>query len=130
MHARLVGGNQEAAYHYEAAMPLRDPRTDGAAYVGLGAALHAQRKIREALKVLEAGAKLNPTSGGMLENLATVGGVYVDRTAINKVGGQGYEYAITFTPGDGGTEAHLMNFGDLPTIVATTAEPERVTARH
>ena len=53
-------------------MPLRDPRRDGAAYVGLGAALHGSRRINEAHHVLAAGARLNPGALGMLRNLATV----------------------------------------------------------
>lgn len=70
--AFMSGDNEEAEAFYAAAVPLRDPRLDGAAYVGLGAALHAQRRVTEALQVLSRGRKLNPASSGLLENLATV----------------------------------------------------------
>ena len=62
----------EAAAFYREALPLRDPRVDGSAYVGLGAALHASRQLHEAAHVLSAGAKLNPASPGMMMNLAIV----------------------------------------------------------
>ena len=68
----MSGDNEEAEAFYAAAVPLRDPRLDGAAYVGLGAALHAQRRVTEALQVLSRGRELNPASSGLLENLATV----------------------------------------------------------
>ena len=70
--AFMSGDNEEAEAFYAAAVPLRDPRLDGAAYVGLGAALHAQRRVTEALQVLSRGRELNPASSGLLENLATV----------------------------------------------------------
>ena len=70
--AFMSGDNAEAEAFYAAAVPLRDPRLDGAAYVGLGAALHAQRRVTEALQVLSRGRELNPASSGLLENLATV----------------------------------------------------------
>ena len=56
----MSGDNEEAEAFYAAAVPLRDPRLDGAAYVGLGAALHASRRLTEAAHCLAAGAKLNP----------------------------------------------------------------------
>ena len=62
----------DAAAAYRRAIPLRDPREDGSAYVGLGAALHASRRLSEAVSVLSAGAKLSPHSPGMLMNLAIV----------------------------------------------------------
>ena len=46
----MSGDNEEAESFYASAVPLRDPRLDGAAYVGLGAALHAQRRVTEALQ--------------------------------------------------------------------------------
>ena len=64
--------NEEAAFYYRKGMPLRDPRVDGSAYVGLGAALHGSRRLVEARHVLVAGSKLNPASPSMLQNLATV----------------------------------------------------------
>ena len=75
------GENAQAADLYRQAISLRDPRIDGSAYVGLGAALHGARKVslgprcsslREAGEVLNAGAKLNPSGPGMMHNLATV----------------------------------------------------------
>ena len=63
---------EEAATQYRHAMPLRDARADGSAYVGLGAALHASGRLSEAVHVLAAGAKINPASPGMLMNLAIV----------------------------------------------------------
>ena len=66
------GAHDEAIELYRAALPLRDARADGSAYVGLGAALHGARRVKEALEVLTTGAKLNPASRGMLQNLATV----------------------------------------------------------
>jgi tetratricopeptide (TPR) repeat protein len=68
----MNGQNAEAAALYTAALPLRDPRIDGAAYVGLGAALHGARRLGEARAVLASGVKLNPHAPGMLQNLATV----------------------------------------------------------
>ena len=66
------GALSEAASLYRRAIPMRDPRHDGSAYVGLGAALHGSQRLREAVHVLAAGAKLNPGSPGMLMNLAIV----------------------------------------------------------
>ena len=72
-NAQLSRGNNAAAAElYRKAIPLRDPRVDGSAYVGLGAALHSARQNSEAAEVLAAGAKLNPQSPGMLQNLAIV----------------------------------------------------------
>eukprot|EP00966_Prymnesium_polylepis_P202124 4682741-Prymnesium_polylepis.1 len=62
----------EAEQLYRRALPLRDPRSDGAAYVGLGAALHGSRRLDEARHVLAAGARINPAAPSMLRNLATV----------------------------------------------------------
>ena len=64
------GENAEAGMLYRQAQPLRDPRADGSAYVGLGAALHGAGRLAEAKHVLANGAKLNPRSPGMLPNLA------------------------------------------------------------
>ena len=58
------GEHMEAAALYRKAMPLRDVRSDGSAYVGLGAALHASGQPAEAAQVLAAGAKYNPSSPG------------------------------------------------------------------
>jgi tetratricopeptide (TPR) repeat protein len=66
------GAHSDAERHYRLAVPLRDVRWEGAAYVGLGAALHGGGRLQEAKHVLMAGAKLNPSSPGMLSNLATV----------------------------------------------------------
>ena len=66
------GEHMEAAALYRKAMPLRDVRSDGSAYVGLGAALHASGQLAEAAQVLAAGAKYNPSSPGMMMNLAIV----------------------------------------------------------
>ena len=63
---RLVSDRlAEAAELYRQALPLRDTRRDGAAYVGLGAALHGAGRLAEAKHVLELGAELNPASPGM-----------------------------------------------------------------
>ena len=66
------GANAEAAERYRSAMPLWDGRADASAYVGLGAALHADRRLREAAHVLQAGARLRPLAPGLLPNLAIV----------------------------------------------------------
>ena len=62
----------QAAELYQRAIPLRDARVDGSAYVGLGAALHGGGRLAEAKHVLVAGARLNPLAPSMLANLATV----------------------------------------------------------
>jgi tetratricopeptide (TPR) repeat protein len=53
--ASRAGGNPSGYYQaaelYRQATGMRDPRVDGAAYVGLGAALHGARRIDEALEV-------------------------------------------------------------------------------
>jgi len=49
------GGFDAAAELYRRATLLRDPRVDGSAYVGLGAALHGARRVEEALAVLRRG---------------------------------------------------------------------------
>lgn len=66
------GSHEEARHAYTLALPLVDPRRDGSAYVGLGAALHGARRVSEAREALEAGARLNPTSPSLYENLAIV----------------------------------------------------------
>mgnify|MGYP003685464177 CR=1 FL=1 len=42
---------EEAAELYRRATKLHDPRVDGSAYVGLGAALHGAKRVHEALEV-------------------------------------------------------------------------------
>jgi tetratricopeptide (TPR) repeat protein len=53
--AEAIGGRAsgfgEAAELYKKATGLRNPRLDGSAYVGLGAALHGARRVEEALEV-------------------------------------------------------------------------------
>lgn len=59
-----ASGFSEAAELYRQATMLRDPRVDGSAYVGLGAALHGARRVDEALEV---GRRIPPfllTGGG------------------------------------------------------------------
>ena len=90
------GAYAEAAELYRRALPLRDARQDGAAYVGLGAALHGGRRLSEAKHVLVAGARLNPASPGMLANLATV------RTDLGhwRAASTAWRRALILTPND------------------------------
>jgi tetratricopeptide (TPR) repeat protein len=88
--------NDDAAALYRRALTLRDARVDGSAYVGLGAALHGGRRLSEAAHVLAAGAKLNPSSPGMLMNLAIV------RADLGqwKASAKAWRRALTLSPGD------------------------------
>lgn len=99
------GANDEAAEVYRKALSMRDPRVDGSAYVGLGAALHGARRLREAAEVLSAGAKLNPSSPGMLQNLATV------RTDLGhwKGAASAWRKVLAMRPDD--PDAHRAAFG-------------------
>ncbi|KOO53373.1 ktr3p, partial [Chrysochromulina tobinii] len=92
------GAHSDAERHYRLAVPLRDARREGAAYVGLGAALHGGGRLQEAKHVLMAGAKLNPSSPGMLSNLATV------RSDLGEWKGAAgtWRRALALTPSDAG----------------------------
>ena len=103
----------EAERHYRRAIPLRDARSDGAAYVGLGAALHSGRRLAEAKHVLQLGAKLNPSSPGMLQNLATV------RSDLGewKAAASAWRRALALTPRDAagyGAAAATLQRGKRP----------------